>query len=320
LQTVLRILYNFTDKENKIKMGKKSELKPKGIIPAVITPLTRDGKFNEKAMRKLLNFLIDSGVHGLFIAGTTGEFYGLTAEEKRDIFSITMDEVKGKIPVYAGTNGITTRETIMLTRIAEECKVDAVSILTPMFVNPTQEQLIKHYRTIAENTKLPVLLYNNPPKTSVTISPSSVAKLSEIPNIVGIKDSSGDMTLTAEFIRLTRQRNDFSVLMGRDTLIFGALCYGASGSIAACANIAPRLCVDIYEKFIAGDLKRALEAQFTLAPLRIAFTLGTFPAVIKESLTLLGIDAGPCIEPVGPMSTEEKAKLRQVIIDMGLLK
>jgi 4-hydroxy-tetrahydrodipicolinate synthase len=301
-------------------MGKKTGFKPKGIIPAVITPLTNDGKFNEKAMRKLLNYLIDGGVHGLFVVGTTGEFYGLTPEEKRDIYRITMDETKGRVPVYAGTNGITTRETIMLTRIAEECRVDAVSILTPMFVAPTQEQLIKHYRTIAENTSLPVILYNNPPKTAVSLAPATVAKLAEAQNIAGIKDSSGDLTVTAEYIRLTQHIDNFSVLMGRDTLIYGALCYGATGSIAACANVAPGLCVEIYEKFIAGDLKGSLKAQFNLAPLRIAFALGTFPAVIKESLNLLGIEAGPCMEPAGPMTIDERAKLRKVLIDMGLLK
>lgn len=301
-------------------MEKKTAFKPRGIIPAVITPLTKEGRINEKSMRHLLNYLIDGGVHGLFVVGTTGEFYGLTPEEKRDIFGITIDETKGRIPVYAGTNGITTRETLMLTHIAEECRVDAVSVLTPMFVTPTQEQLINHYRTITENTSLPVVLYNNPPKTSVSLAPATVAKLAEVSNIVGIKDSSGDMTITAEYIRLTRHRDDFSVLMGRDTLIFGALCYGAAGSIASCANVAPRLCVDIYEKFIAGDLKGALEAQYKLAPLRIAFTLGTFPSVIKESLNMLGFEAGPCMEPAGPMTGEERIKLRKVLIDMGLLR
>jgi len=301
-------------------MEKKTGFKPKGIIPAVVTPITKDGKFNEKVMRKLLNYLIDGGVHGLFVVGTTGEFYGLTPEEKRNIFSITMDETKGRVPVYAGTNGITTHETVMLTQIAEECRVDAVSVLTPMFITPTQDQLIKHYKIIAGNTNLPVVLYNNPPKTSVSLAPVTVAKLAEIPNIVGIKDSSGDMTVTAEYIRLTQHIDNFSVLMGRDTLIYGALCYGAAGSIASCANVAPGLCVDIYEKFISGDLKGSLKAQFALAPLRIAFTLGTFPAVIKESLNLLGIEAGPCMEPAGPMSGDEREKLRKVLIDMGLLK
>jgi 4-hydroxy-tetrahydrodipicolinate synthase len=301
-------------------MVNETEFRPKGIIPAVITPLTGDGKFNEKGFRKLLNYLIGGGVHGLFVVGTTGEFYGLTPGEKRDIYTIAIDEAKGRVPVYAGTNGITTRETVMLTQIAEECGADAVSVLTPMFISPSQEQLIGHYTTIAESTTLPVVLYNNPPKTGVSLSPATVAKLAVIPNIVGIKDSSGDMTVAAEYIRLTRDIPGFSVMMGRDTLIYGALCYGATGSIASCANVAPALCVEIYEKFMAGDMKGSLEAQFMLAPLRLAFTIGTFPAVIKESLEMLGIEAGPCMEPVGPMSTDERSRLRNVLIGMGLLK
>lgn len=298
----------------------KARFKPQGIIPAVITPLTSEGTFNESAMRKLINYLIDGGVHGLFVVGTTGEFYGLSPEEKRDIFQVTMDETKGRVPVYVGTNGITTRESVMLTQLAEDCGVDAVSVLTPMFITPTQNQLFEHFKTIAANTSLPVVLYNNPPKTGVNMAASTVAKLAEIPNIVSIKDSSGDLTLTAEYIRLTQGRDDFNVLVGRDTLIYGALCYGAAGSIASCANVAPRLCADIYDKFMAGDLKGSLEAQFKLAPLRIAFTIGTFPAVIKESLTMLGIEAGPCMDPVGPMTSEEQDSLRKVLVSMDLLK
>ncbi len=294
--------------------------KPFGIIPAVITPITAEGKFNEKAMRKLVNYLIDGGIHGLFVVGTTGEFYGLDPAEKREIFQVVMDETKGRVPVYGGTNGITTRESIALTRIAEDCKLDAVSVLTPMFISPSQDQLIDHYQAIASSTSLPVLLYNNPPKTGVNLTAATVAKLAETANIVSIKDSSGDLTLTAEYIRLTQDCEDFNVLVGRDTLIYGALCYGAAGSIASCGNVAPRLCADIYDKFIAGDLKGALNAQFTLAPLRIAFTIGTFPAVIKESLEMLGIEAGPCMAPVGPMTEPERDKLRAVLVQMGLMQ
>ncbi|MEK6266281.1 MAG: 4-hydroxy-tetrahydrodipicolinate synthase [Clostridium sp.] len=292
---------------------------PKGIIPALITPLTKEGKLNEKALRKLLNHVIDNGVHTVFVAGTTGEFYGLTPQEKRELFQITVDEVRGRVPIYAGTGAITTKDCIELTNIAEECKVDAVSVLTPMFISPSQKEIYNHYKVIAENTSLPVLLYNNQPKTGVTITAATVAKLADIDNIVGVKDSTGDMTLTGEYIRLTKDKK-FSVLMGRDTMIHAALCYGATGSIAACANIAPRLCADIYDKYIAGDIKGSLEAQYQLAPLRIAFGLGSFPTVIKEALELLGIEAGPCMAPVGPMSVEEKEQLRKVLTEMRLLK
>lgn len=296
-----------------------STFTPKGIIPAMITPLDRDGRFNESATRKLIDFLIAGGIHGLFVVGAAGEFYGFSPEEKRRIWQVTMDQTAGRVPIYAGTNGIGTRETIELTNIAEDCGVDAVSILTPMFISPSQKELLGHYRSIAENTSLPILMYNNPPKTGVSLAPATVAKLASIPNIVGIKDSCGDLTITAEYIRLTRGAENFSVLMGRDTLIYGALCYGATGSIASCANVAPRLCADIYDRYVAGDLAGALEAQFTLAPLRLAFALGTFPAVIKEALELLGIEAGSCIEPAGPLSEEDRSQLRAVLVGMGLL-
>jgi 4-hydroxy-tetrahydrodipicolinate synthase len=292
---------------------------PKGIIPALITPLTPEGKINEKAVRKLLNFVIDGGVHTVFVIGTTGEFYGLTHNEKRELMQITIDEVKGRVPVYAGTGAITTRECIQITQIAEECGVDAVSVLTPMFISPNQKEIYDHYKAVAASTSLPMLLYNNQPKTGVNITAATAAKLADIENIVGIKDSTGDMTLTGEYIRLTKGKN-FSVLMGRDTMIHAALCCGASGSIAACANVAPRLCADIYDKYMAGDIKGSLESQYTLAPLRIAFTLGTFPTVIKEALELMGIEAGPCFAPVGPMTVEEKEQLKKVLMQMGILK
>ncbi|WHH57627.1 4-hydroxy-tetrahydrodipicolinate synthase [Petroclostridium sp. X23] len=292
---------------------------PKGILPAMVTPLTKEGKVNEKALRKLVNYLIDGGIHGIFAAGTTGEFYGLTKEEHKEVLQITIDEAKGRVPVYAGAAAITTKECVELANIAEECGADAISVLTPFFITPNQDQLCTHYKTIADNTKLPVLLYNNLPKTGVTITPATAEKLADIDNIVGIKDSSGDFTLTGEYIRRTRDKN-FYVLAGRDTLIHAALCYGGTGSIAACANVAPRLCADIYDKYVAGDVKGSLEAQYMLAPLRIGFALGTFPTVIKESLELLGIEAGPCMDPVGPMSTEEKEQLKKVLIQMELLK
>ena len=134
----------------------------KGVIPALITPLDEKGNVSEKATRKLIDFVIDGGVHGVFVIGTTGEFYGLTYEEKRRLMEITVDQVKGRVPVYAGTGGITTRECIELTKIAEDCKVDAVSVLTPMFITPNQNELYEHYKAIAASTSLPVIFVQQP--------------------------------------------------------------------------------------------------------------------------------------------------------------
>lgn len=292
---------------------------PKGVLPAMITPLKENGEVNEKELRKLINYLINGGMHGIFAIGTTGEFYALSNEEYKSILEITLDEVKGRVPVYAGANHITTRGSVQLAQIAEDVGVDALSVLTPMFISPDQEQLYTHFKDIAQSTKLPILLYNNVPKTGVNITAPTVKKLSDIDNIIGIKDSSGDMTLTAEYMRLTKDK-DFYVMMGRDTLIHACLCYGGAGAVAACGNVAPSICAEIYDKYIEGDIEGSLELQFKLAPLRIAFGLGTFPTVIKEALGLLGIDAGPCFAPVGKMTTEEKEKLIEVLKEMDILK
>lgn len=290
----------------------------KGVIPPIVTPLTEDYKLNEKALRKMINHLINNGIHGLFPAGTTGEFYGLTNEEYRELLEITLDEANGRVPVYGGVNHITTRGAIKLAEIAQDVGVDALSILTPMFISPTQEDVYRHYKNIAESTDLPIILYNNKPKTGVDISPNTVKRLADIKNIVAVKDSTGDMTNTEEYLRLTRDK-DFSVLIGRDTMIYAGLCHGATGAIASCSNVAPRIAADIYDKFIAGDIEGSLEAQYKLAPLRIAFNLGTFPAVIKEGLKLQGIDVGPCYEPVGSLSTEEREELKKLLINLKLI-
>lgn len=294
-------------------------IKPYGIIPPIITPFTEDGKFNEPVYREMVDHLIREGVHGVFPLGTTGEFYAVSEDEVREIFAVTLDAVKGRVPVYGGATHITTRGTVRLVQVAEEAGVDAVSVLTPMFVSQTQDEIYQFYKTVAENTSLPVIIYNNRPKTNVHVAPATVAKLAEIPNIVGVKDSTGDFTNTAEYIRLTRGNDHFSVLLGRDTLIYAGLCCGAAGAIASCANVAPRIAADIYDKFKAGDLAGALDAQFTLAPLRLACNMGTFPEVIKEGLMMQGYPVGKCLDPIQELTPDEKDKLRKVLVDMKLL-
>ncbi|OGP76802.1 MAG: 4-hydroxy-tetrahydrodipicolinate synthase [Deltaproteobacteria bacterium RBG_16_49_23] len=291
---------------------------PKGIIPAMVTPITSEGKINVEALRKLTNYLIEGEVHGLFPVGSQGEFYALTFEEKKRIIEVVVDETRGRVPVYAGTGAITTREAIALTKMAEAAGVSAVSVLTPFFIHPNETELFEFYSAVAKSTRLPVLLYNNPGRTGINISANLVVQASKVENIVGIKDSSGDLTLTAEYIRKTGET--FSVLAGRDTLIYGTLCYGGKGAIAATANVAPKVIVEIYEAFMAGDMKRSLEAQFRLAPLRLAFDLGTFPVVIKEALNLIGIDAGVGIPPVGGISSKAKEELREILKNMELLR
>lgn len=290
----------------------------KGIIPAMVTPLDDQGSVNEETLRKLTNYLIEGGVHGLFPIGSTGEWYGLNLQEKQKILETVIEEANGRVPIYAGTGAITTKDTIELTKMAESAGVDAVSILTPVFINPNQEELYKHYKDIAASVDIPVLLYNNPSKTNINISPELVEKLSEIDNISGIKDSSGNLTTTSEFIRRTDSK--FNVLSGTDTLIYGTLCYGGKGSITATANMIPKIPVKIYEEFIKGNHEKALEAQYELAPLRLAFSLGTFPVVMKEGLKLIGIDVGKTLKPVGEMNKDNRKKLKKILEDLNVIK
>lgn len=293
---------------------------PKGIIPPIVTPFHEDGSINHGVYRQMIEHLIAQGVHGIFPMGTTGEFYAVSDEEYRKLLEVTVETVNGRVDVYAGSNDITTRGVIRQLRIAEQIKgIDALSILTPMFVSQTQDELYAHYKAIAESTDLPIIIYNNKPKTNVTVEPATAVRLAEIPNIVGIKDSTGDFTNSAEYLRLTRHIPDFHVLLGRDTLIYAGLCHGASGAIASCANVAPRLVADIYNKFKQGDLEGALDAQLRLNPLRIACGMGTFPAVIKEGLVQLGFPVGKCLAPIGELRPDEKEKLHKVLVDMQLL-
>jgi len=289
----------------------------RGIIPAMVTPLDKDEKIDEAGIRELINYLIDSGVHGIFVCGSQGESYALTEEEKRRVIEISVDEVNGRVPVYAGTGGVTTEETVQLSRYAVDVGADAVTIITPYFIKPSQDELYMHYKRIAESIDSPILMYNNPRRTNVNLEAETVKKLAEIDNIVGIKDSSGDLTLTAQYIM--ECPDDFAVLAGRDSLILATLLYGGKGAVAATANVAPKLVVGIYESFIKGDLNKARELQFKLLPLRLAFSLGTFPAVVKEAMNLMRKPSGPAKSPVSSLPEDKKAKLKSILEELRLL-
>ncbi len=291
--------------------------RPSGVMPAMVTPLTGSEALDEAALRRLVNHLIAGGVHGLFAVGSQGEAYALTPEEKKRVLEIVVDETRGRVPVYAGTGAVTTQETIALTVMAEKMGVTAVSVLTPYFISPSPDEMYDHYAAVARATRLPVLLYTNPARTNVPLSPGLVAKLARIENIVGIKDSSGDLTLTTEYIR--QSPSDFAVLAGRDTLIFATLMSGGAGAIAATANVVPALVAEIFKSIQAGNVDQARSAQKRLAPLRVAFEMGTFPVVIKEALALMGICSARAKGPVGPMPDAKREDLKKILQQLGVL-
>jgi 4-hydroxy-tetrahydrodipicolinate synthase len=289
----------------------------RGIIPPVATPMQANEDLDLPRLRWFLDRLLAGGVHGIFVLGTNSEFYALDETEKQQVIATAVAHIRGRAPVFAGTGAETTREAVRLTKMAEREGVDGVSVITPYFVNPSQQEIYDHYRRIAETTALPVVLYNNPSTCGgVKIDVDTVARLAEIPNILAIKDSSGDLQNTIDYLRVVPER--FSVLQGRDTLIYPALIFGARGAVPATANIAPALVVAIYEAFQKGDTAAAKAAQLRLFPLRLALNLGTAPGGVKAALTLLGEAIGPSRSPIASLSAEKQQKMRTVLEQVGL--
>lgn len=284
----------------------------KGIIPALLTPLTKEQTVNEQVLRQLTKHLIESGVHGIFALGTNGEFHLLKTEEKINVAKIIIDEAKGKVPVIVGAGGNSTEEVIELSKSMEEIGADALSIITPYFVTPTQEEIIVHYKKIAEETSLPILLYNIPSKTGMNLDPKTVAVLAKIPNIVGVKDSSGNFENIQQYIEATKE-DDFSVFAGTDSLILKTLQAGGVGAVAATANMIPDIVVSIYNNWLDGNSKEAEKAQEMLQPLRNTFQYGTLPAALKKAVELYGIPVGPPKLPVAELSGEGLEKVKQMV-------
>jgi len=258
-----------------------------GIYPAMLTPINPDESPNPDGIGELVDYVLRGGVHGLFVVGTHGEAYALTPEEREQVVSAYVREAAGRVPVLAGVGAVTTRAALSNLRAAERGGADGVSVVAPFFISPSQDELYAHFRAIADATDLPVLLYNLPGRTHVSIAPQTVARLAEIDNIVGVKDSSGDLNNTVDYLRLTP--DDFAVMNGNDGLICAALSAGANGAVAATANIVPGLLVSIYDSVQAGNLQAAWEAQWAVIPLRRCFALSTVPDPIKEAARAIGL-------------------------------
>jgi 4-hydroxy-tetrahydrodipicolinate synthase len=293
-------------------------MKIHGIIPPVATPMQANEDLDLPRFKWFLDRLISAGVHGVFVLGTNSEFYALDEREKQEVVATAVAHVNKRVPVYAGTGAETTREAVRLTKMAEREGADGVSVITPYFIYPTQQEVYDHYRRVAESTSLPVVLYNNPNTCAgLKIDVDTVARLAQVPNILAVKDSSGDLQNTNEYVRVVPER--FAVLQGRDTIICPSLLFGARGAIPASANVAPELCVAIYEAFRRGDLEASKAAQLRLNPLRLALGLSTPPGGVKAALAALGLSIGPSRSPVAPLPPDRQEKMREALRQAGLL-
>lgn len=292
---------------------KKVEIK--GIIPPIVTPMNEDESINGQELRNQVNRQIKGGVHGLFPFGTNGEGYILNEKEKEEVLSIVIDETKGRVPVYAGTGCISTKDTIRQSQMAKSLGADVLSIITPSFAAASQNELYEHYKAVAEAVDMPIVLYNIPARTGNALAPATVARLSRIENIVGAKDSSGNFDNMLQYIEQTRERGDFAVLSGNDSLILWNLLAGGTGGIAGCANVFPEVMASIYNYFVAGDLENARKAQDSIRSFRGCFKYGNPNTIVKTAVKLLGYPVGKCRAPFNQVPEEGIEALKKVLAE-----
>ncbi len=285
----------------------------RGIIAALQTPMFEDGSINEEETRRQINRQIEAGADSVFCLGTNGEFYIMCFEEKVRVMEIYVDEVKGRVPVYAGTGCISTEETVALSLEAQRLGIDVLSIITPWFAELNQKEIYEHFATIAKAVELPIVMYNIPARAGNSLAPATVGKLAkEFSNIKGIKDSSGNFNNILQYIAET-DANTFSVLSGNDALILYTLLAGGKGGITAIANILPEIMVSIYQNYLKGDIEAAKEAQSSIAPMRDCFKYGNPNSIVKRATNLIGHPVGPCRKPFGLVSEEADKAIIETI-------
>ena len=296
----------------------------KGIIPPILTPMNNDAEqtVNHEELRRQVERLLSGGVHGLFPFGTNGEGYILSMKEKEEVLETVIDQVHGRVPVYAGTGCISTADTIRMSKRAEELGADVLSIITPSFAVASQKELYDHYVAVAKAVNIPIILYNIPPRTGNRLLPETVQALCrDVDVIVGAKDSSGDVENLKAYIRLTKElAKPTAILAGNDGAILTGLKEGGAGAVAGRANIWPATIAGIYNSFVEGDLESAQKAQDAIAVLQGVFKFGNPNTVIKKAVAELGYPVGECRRPFNYLCEEGVQALRKVLEDNKDLK
>ncbi|WP_334333095.1 4-hydroxy-tetrahydrodipicolinate synthase [Companilactobacillus sp. HBUAS59544] len=291
-----------------------------GIITPIVTPFNRDDEetINIEAMHKLVDHLISHGISGIFPMGSNGEFHVLDSKEKMYFAKEVIKYVDKRVPVYIGTGACSTKEAVKLSKEAEKLGADALSVITPYFIKPSEDELVEYYTKIANSVNIPIILYNIPKNTGVNISKEVLKRLSKISNIQGIKDSSGDLNNLRDYIEVTKGTN-VHVLVGSDSKILKGLSMGASGAIAGTSNLITDTLVELYKEYEQGNVKRAEQLQQDIEPLRAALKLGTVPSILKRSIELAKIaDVGPARKPVSVTTSEVDKEIKQMLNHYGI--
>ena len=287
-----------------------------GAITAIVTPF-KDGKLDETAYRELIEFQLKGGINGIVPCGTTGESATLSHEEHKRVVEACVDQVKKRVPVVAGTGSNNTAEALELTRHAQIAGADYALLITPYYNKPTQEGLYQHFKTIADNTSIPMVVYNVPTRTSVNLLPETVARLAEFPNIMAIKEATGDLKQCAKIVELCGDK--ITLISGDDFTVLPLLAIGGMGVISVVSNVTPQDMAGMCAAFFKGDLKTAQQLHYKMWPLMEAMFYETNPTPAKTALKMMGKITGEVRQPLCPLSPANEDKLRQVLKKYGLI-
>lgn len=285
-----------------------------GIIPAIVTPFKEDFSIDFEGIARNLDYL-EKHVDALVPAGTTGEAATLSYEEHVEVVRYVAES--SKLPVIGGAGSNSTREALWLTKEVEKAGADAAILITPYYNKPNQEGLYQHYKTVASEVSIPIIIYNVPSRTGVNTTPQLVRRLAEINNIVGIKEASGDLKQVSEIIKTTPE--DFVLLSGDDFLTLPILCLGGKGVVSVAANVAPHLMKEMYNAFSSGNIKRAAEMHHRLSALFDVLFIDTNPIPVKKAMELMGLAAGKPRLPLIELSEEKTEKVKAVLKELELI-
>lgn len=288
-----------------------------GAMTALVTPF-KGGKVDEKAFKRLIEFQIKNDIDGLVPCGTTGESATLGYEEHDRVIELTIDTAAGRVPVIAGTGSNSTSETLMLTKHAQNAGADAALLITPYYNRPTQQGLYEHYRKVAQEVSIPIILYNVPGRTGVNMLPETVARLSELKNIVGIKEATGDLKQVSDIIEMSAR--GFCVVSGDDFTTLPMLALGGKGVISVTSNVAPRMVSGMVRDYLGGKTEQAKRLHYKLQSLHRAMFLETNPVPVKTALAMMGMVEEELRLPLVRMSEANRKRLAECLKTYGLGK
>jgi len=289
----------------------------RGSFAVIVTPFRKDGPIDEAAYRKVIDLVIEAGCHGIIAAGSTGEFFLMTNDERKRVFEIAADQAKGRVPIVACPSAIRTEDVIDLTRHAKKAGCAGVMVLPPIYIAVDDREVLEFYRRVADEGGLPVMLYNSPFAVRKYLTPQLAEQAMRNDAVVAIKDSSFDIRQCTDLVRVCGP--ELRVFIGLEDLLLPALAVGAVGAVAMVPQIVGRMAVDLYEYGAKGDMKRARELHHKVARLYDLFKVGSGYIAIKESMNLLGRPGGHSRPPMLPFTDEQRAKLRVILEDVGAL-